>query len=58
MLPTIFILLIFRGTFGGGGMQKWIQNLCSTGKKLRLHAPSYVIIIALWPIQLNGLMPV
>ena len=36
-LWTVFILLIFRGTFGGGGgggTQKWIQDLCSTGKKI------------------------
>ena len=30
-LGTVFILLIFRGFFGGKGKQKWIQDLCSTG---------------------------
>ena len=37
MRRTVFILLIFRGFWGGWGggwgMQKWIQDLCSTGKK-------------------------
>ena len=37
MLRTVFIFLIFRGFFGGGGMPKWIPDLCSTGKQREIE---------------------
>ena len=46
MLQTVFLLLIFRGTFwgvgggGGGGPPEWIQDLCSTGNKTGIQPVS------------------